>query len=57
MVSRLLRPALALAVAATALTAGAAWAASPVQKEVLPNGLTILLQEDHANRSSAFASS
>jgi zinc protease len=49
MVSRLFRPALALALAAAAaLAAGPARAAAPVHQEVLSNGLTILLQEDHA---------
>ena len=49
MTLRLFRPALALFLAAgVALTAGLVWAAAPVHQEVLPNGLTLLLQEDHA---------
>lgn len=49
MLSRLLRPAMAVFLAAaTALAAGSTRAASPVHQEVLPNGLTVLFQEDHA---------
>ena len=49
MMLRLFRPALAFFLAAaTILAAGSASAASPVHQEVLSNGLTLLLQEDHA---------
>lgn len=49
MVSRLLRPAVAFALAAAAtFSVDHARAAAPVHQEVLPNGLTLLLQEDHA---------
>jgi zinc protease len=46
----LLRAALAVALvaAASASTSAPARAAAPVHKEVLPNGLTLLMQEDHA---------
>jgi len=50
MVSRIARlaSALALAAATVLVSHGVAYAAAPVHQEVLSNGLTLLLQEDHA---------